>query len=96
MGEMADYYMDKALDAEWEQHEKDQYYNGIHHSQILSTYLKGELYWNSKDGTTTLIQNLSDNHLINLIAYIDRAKSSTVAYEIKDVLEIEKYNRSRK
>lgn len=59
MGDMADYYMDLALDAEWELERRAK--------DVYRFYEDGTLTWKTKDGNKLLISEMSDTHIVNSI-----------------------------
>jgi len=95
MGEMADYYADLAIEAEYHWEYKDTHYNGIHYKSLLMNYLKGELLWCTKDGNHILIQDMEDSHLLNSIRWIEKMdmQRPTCMHEMRNILLIEKHNR---
>lgn len=64
MGEISDYYHDKALEAE----AKIEYYI----EDIKEAYQKGILKWQTKNGNKILIQTMTTDHIKNCIKFIQR------------------------
>lgn len=93
MGDIADYYADLAMQAEFEIQQIDEYYNNIHFNDLLKEYLKGKLHWVTKDNEQILIKNMTNSHLLNSIKYLNKIKQHTWVSEMKDILNIEKEKR---
>jgi hypothetical protein len=97
MGEMADYYADLAIEAEYHWEYKDTHYGDIHYKNLLREYLKGMLYWRKKDGNHILIQDMEDSHLLNSISWIEKNNlDHTCMVEMREILLIEKQKRYEK
>jgi len=94
MGEMADYYADLAIEAEYHWEYKDSHYGDIHYKNLLREYLKGMLYWRKKDKNNILIQDMEDSHLLNSIRWIEKQHIEvTCMNEMREILLMEKHKR---
>jgi hypothetical protein len=95
MGEMADYYADLAIEAEYQREYMDTHYGDIHYKNLLREYLKGMLYWRKKDKNNILIQDMEDSHLLNSIRWIEnRDIEVTCMNEMREILLMEKHKRN--
>lgn len=88
MGDIADYYADLAMVAEFEHERIDLYYNDIYFKDLFSTHLKGKLKWVTKDGQQILIKDMTDQHLYHSRKWLDKV-NLTWAFEMRDVLDME-------
>jgi len=59
MGDMADYYMDLAIDAEFELERRAK--------DVYRFYEEGTLTWKTKSGDKLLITEMSNKHIVNSI-----------------------------
>ena len=95
MGEMADYYADLAMEAEYHWEYKDTHYGDIHYKNLLREYMKGMLYWRKKDKNNILIQDMEDSHLLNSIRWIENQQIEvTCMNEMREILLMEKHKRN--
>ena len=65
---MADYHRDISM--EWEQQHGGEYYNGIHYKELLREYLKGKLKWLNKETEELLVEDMTNQHIINSKDYL--------------------------
>lgn len=68
MGDIADYYMDIGMD--WEESQSGDYYHGTHYDDMFKAYQQGKLEWFTKEGKGILVENMTDNHVLNTRHFI--------------------------
>lgn len=71
---MADYYADLAIN----DFDND-FFNGYHEDEIWKNYQKEKLKWTTKDKQEIPIKKIEDSHLLNLIEFLKKKKSSNTA-----------------
>lgn len=93
MGDIADYYMDIAMEqqAEWE---SQQHFRREAVEKVEKDYMMGVLKWKTQFDGKIMVTKMTHNHLVNTISFIKRAydKDNEVAQKWIEVLgyEIEK------
>lgn len=91
MGDMADYYMDLAMqqDAEFEAE-----YHHIHKrvEQMEKDYMMGVLKWNTQSHGKIMVTSMTKEHLENAIAFLKRGGSEEFGQKWIELLgyELEK------
>ena len=78
MGDMADYYMDLAMqqDAEFEVECK---LRQEHVEQLEKDYMMGVLKWNTQSHGKIMVTKMTKEHLENTIAFIKRGSGEEVS-----------------
>ena len=93
MGDMADYYMDLAMEQE-AQWEAEKHFRDEDSKEMEKRYMMGILSWTTIEEEEILVQNLSDEHLINCLAFSKRKEKDSVVDKWVELLgyEVQKRN----
>lgn len=91
---MADYYMEKSMEAEWDA--EIRYRARVSKArEIKDLYQSGVLFWETKDGSKIHTSAMTDSHLINTISWLKRKDEDDVLINRWiEILEIEKLKRT--
>lgn len=74
---------------------EDEHYNDIHYKELFELYQLRKLHWITKAEEEVLIQDMTDSHLVNTIFWIEKQKEiSTALSKMRDILQLEKFNRN--
>jgi hypothetical protein len=96
MGDIAEYYMDLAMeqDAQWQ---AERYFIAEAVKNMEKKYMMGVLSWTTIEGEKILVQNLSDKHLENCIAFQKRKDKEEVGDKWLELLgyELKKRNATK-
>lgn len=91
MGDMADYYMDLAMqqDAEFE---AERYHIQRRVEQMEKQYMMGVLKWNTQSQGKIMVTSMTKEHLENTIAFIKKGNNEEVSQKWIELLgyELEK------
>ncbi len=91
MGDMADYYMDLAMQKESEL-EAERYHIQRRVEQMEKDYMMGVLKWNTQSHGKIMVTKMTKEHLENSIAFIKRGNNEEVSQKWIELLgyELEK------
>lgn len=88
MGEMADCYMELAMQQEAE-FEAECYFIQEQIKQMEKQYMMGVLKWNTQSGGRIMVTKMTKEHLENTIAFIKRGNNEEVSQKWIELLKIE-------
>jgi|TARA_R110000851_G_scaffold270161_2_gene422833 hypothetical protein len=93
MGEMAEYYMDLAMEQEAEM-EAEEYFRAEAIRGMERNYMMGVLLWTGNDGKSILVQDLGYKHLENCISFLKRMARGDVRGKWVELLGYEMTKRN--
>lgn len=88
MGDMAEYYMDIAMQQEWEFEAEQEAIRRVV-DEMERKYMLGSLKWETKDNGKILVSKMSEEHIKNVINFIGKDTKSEVLNKWIELLSIE-------
>ena len=89
MGDAADDLMFQGIKAEM----NDEYFNAVHYEDMDHLYETQRLKWMSKEGQETLVQDMDDLHIKNIINFFRRKEPTSAISKWLEILNLEQLNR---
>jgi hypothetical protein len=71
MGDMADYYMDLAMEQDC-QDEADRHFEREALDKMDTDYMMGVLKWKTQSGVRIMVTKMTELHLVNTIEFVKR------------------------